>query len=162
MNTLSGNSGLVPNDIVSIKQAITASRQAVRAARRRSETTEPWLSQLYELQALRSFFIPYADRLREPAANVYAIMPPQVFLSLDLAYHQIGYGNLEASKTDVCWFIEVWGEPGQHSSAFIENEPLFRLFEDVLIAERSAALRDLRQTVDLIKRKGFDVSVRLD
>lgn len=102
----------------SFRSAAIALRAIIRKKKKDGSDFESDLRQLYLLLAREDFLLRmhYFEDLG-PGYNVAASIPRKEWESLDMPYEQIGFNELSATKTDVKWFVEAWGNPQNHRSA---------------------------------------------
>lgn len=104
------------------REIATGLRAKIRAARKaKSDYTED-LKFLHHLAALHSFGF---SEVRGLGYDFMAMIPYARLAALDLDYRSIGCDELSLlGVTDRKWMIELWGEPGQHTTAMVAYETL--------------------------------------
>lgn len=102
------------------KEAAIALRALVRERRKQKQDYTDLLSELHRTAAQENFLgsTLYLEEIQEPGYNVAASIPREIWESLDIPYHEIGYEELDLlNKTDKKWLVETWGDPARHRSA---------------------------------------------
>ena len=123
------------------REAAVAIRAIIRKKRKAKEPYDNELGLLYWLAAIKSFMLPYADRLEEPGYNVVESIPGKQIWSLPVNYAELGYEQLGLlNKTDRKWLIEMCGEPQAHSTMNRVHRAVWDEYEDKLIRRRGQEL----------------------
>jgi hypothetical protein len=140
------------------REAAVALRTIIRAKRKVKEPYTEELGLLYWLAAIRSFMLPYADKLKQPGFNVVQSIPGTRLRAMPVDYAQVGYEQLDLlNKTDVKWLVQVWGEPQQHQTLNQVHRALWDEYESKLVdaqqAENEKFIRELRDLGKPIRKK---------
>lgn len=130
------------------REAAIALRAIIRNKRKANDPHEEELGFLYWLAAIRSFFLEYSTRLREPGFNVIESIPAKRIKSLEFSYLNLGYEKLNLlNKTDCKWLIEKWGEPQTHTTLNELQRNVWIEYENKLLEKRN---RDRQQFISEI------------
>ncbi len=126
------------------RDAALAVRTLIREANKAKEPTDRLVELLYWLAAIASFGIPYAERTRQPGANVMEVASGAEIASLPFTYGELGYTRLDLlTATDRQTIVTAWGEPGEHSTLNELHPELWARYEDLAALAHDRRLKRL-------------------
>jgi hypothetical protein len=123
------------------REASIALRALIRTKKKSKETFVDELALLYWFAAINSLSIPYSKYLQQPGYNVIESIPGNVIKTLSFSYFELGYEKLDLlNKTDIKWFIGIWGEPQSHTTIHELHHDVWNHYEKALPAKQKKNL----------------------
>lgn len=119
------------------REASIALRSIIRTKKKSKDIFIDELALLYWFAAINSFSIPYSKYLQQPGYNVIESIPGKVIKNLPFSYFDLGYEKLELlNKTDIKWFVGIWGEPKTHTTMHELHHDVWSRYEKSLLAKQ--------------------------